>query len=108
LSGGAHRSQVGSEIEDACQAKQENNWVKKNSGMMLAHVSSNSDPRNSADTGRDFLHRGHEGIGEQHHPEHAISELSSGLGVCGDSARVVVRGSCNKTWTEFLKKRFPW
>jgi hypothetical protein len=33
--------------------------------------------------------------------------LSSGLGVWGDSARVVVRGSGNETWTEFLKKRLP-
>jgi len=74
LSGGAHCSQIGSQIENACQAKEENNWVENKPRMMPAHVSSNSDPRNSAYPGGDFLHRGYERIGEQHHSEHAISE----------------------------------
>jgi len=60
----------------------------------------------------DFLDRGHQGEGEQHHPAHREAKLRPGLGVGGDTGWVVVRGPGDQAWTkrgpQAFARRLAW
>jgi hypothetical protein len=45
----------------------------------------------------DLLHAGHQGEGDERHPQHPEAELRAGLRVGGDARGIVVRGPGNET-----------
>ena len=53
-----------------------------------------------------FLDSSHEGIGEKHRPKHAQAELCADLGICCDSARVIIGCTGDKPRSKYLKKAF--
>src|SRR5262249_39848161 len=59
----------------------------------------------ASNTRADHLNTHHQRVSEDHRPEHVETELSSGLGIGRDPARIIVRRTGYKTRPELLHSR---
>jgi hypothetical protein len=71
---------------------------------MTAQISGDAKAGRSADSRTYLLNCSHERKGEQHGPANAETELRSGLTVCADTGRVVVRRPGNEAGSERAKE----
>jgi hypothetical protein len=67
---------------------------------MAADITGDADACHPADPRADLLYPGHERIRKKYCPEHRETKLSADLGVCCDTARVVVGSAGYDTRTE--------
>ena len=88
-----HCAEIGAEIDRIRNQQQSDDRVEQPARIMRANVAGNPLPGGAAHARADLLDRRHQREAEQHHPAHCVAELSPGLGVGGDAARIVVGGA---------------
>ena len=90
LHDGAHRAQVGAEIDDVGEEQERDRRPQERLGVVPPEVGGDTSSCDGTDLRRDVLDDGHERQAEQQAPRQAIAELSANLAVGADAAWIVV------------------
>ncbi len=93
LQGIAHGRDVGSDIDRVRHQQKADDPVKQPARVVAIDIGSEPMPADAADSRADDLDRHHQGIREDHRPQHAVAELRPGLGIGGDPAGIVIGGA---------------
>jgi hypothetical protein len=86
----AHGGEIGSDVDRVGDEDCESNRIGQPARTIGPEIARKAFPGNSSDPGADFLNGRHERVGQQHSPEHRVTEFGSCLGVGGDAARIIV------------------
>ena len=76
-------------------------------GIMPPHVAGEAVTGDPADLCADKLDGAHQRIGQQQRPSHGVAELGAGLGIGGDAAGVVVRGTRDQSRAHDVAQLWP-
>ena len=87
----AHGGQIGADVDRIGYQQQADDDMHQPARQHMRHIGGQPFAGDPADPGADRLDRGHEGIGQDRHPDQAEAELGPDLGVGGDAAGIVVR-----------------
>ena len=94
--GGGHRAEVCAKIDRVGDHQEADQEIKHGGRIIAAHVLGEAISGDPSHPGADHLDRAHQRIGQQKRPTQRIAKLRPGLGIGGDAAWVVVRGSSDQ------------
>jgi hypothetical protein len=93
----AHGGDIGADIEGVGDQQQDHHQAQHDRWEGAFDVFGQTLTRDPTDPSAQRLDGRHQRIGERYRPEHVEPELSAGLGVGGDAARVVVSHAGDQT-----------
>ena len=105
LSGGAHRGEVGADIDGIGDKQQEHDHADQRARQHARHVRREPFAGDPADPRADGLDRRHQRIGQRDGPHQVEAELRPHLGMGRDAARIVVRRAGDEARPEAAEPR---
>jgi hypothetical protein len=100
----AHRSEVRSNVDRVGDDEEQNDRLEQPVWIMPSNVARYAAPGDPTDPTADLLNHRHQRIAEKHGPTDSKAQLGSGLRICRDAARIVVRCAGNETGTQAAKQ----
>ena len=99
-----HGCKIGSNIDRIGDEQQPDQDENKRLGEDIPDILRQAATGHPTDLRADKLNGSHQRIGQDHRPEHIEAELGPRLGICGDSAWIIVSGSRHEAGAELLEK----